>query len=458
MREILPKKIHFIGIGGIGVSGLAVIARQHNIAVQGSDYGITDSMKAYLIHLGCEVFTQHSATNLTNDIDCVVISSAIKYDNPEIVVAKQKNIPIVTRGEFLNTIIKQYDKTVAITGMHGKTSTTGILAHIAQQTLNASFYVGGILENYQSNALASDNHNIFIYESDESDGSMLKCDSKYTIITNIDNEHMDYYKTEENVINTFTAYMQKLQNDSYLFCNNDCKITSSILKKIGNQNTLTFGLSDNNDITIKDVSFANGLLNFKMQYKSLEERFQMASLYGTHNAVNAAIGIFVTYLLGGKMSDIKTALLDFKGIHRRTFLLGTIGKYKIFDDYAHNPSKIESLLKYFWQLNESENFDVVLEPHRYSRLKHSFDNFVNILSSIPNDLYLTPIYTASEIKQSNDPDSKTLFNAINQKKDNVFLMNSYDDLNHIFDNINKNVLLVGAGKLHNFGIELLRKY
>lgn len=435
--------IHFSGIGGIGMSGIASLMKEQGYKIQGSDKKNSTKL-INMQNSGIKIFQTQTESNISKDTQLLVRSSAISDNNPEIIAAKQLNIPIVSRAEMLQYLTK--DKiTIAITGAHGKTTTTGLISHILNYAgLSPSFIVGGILENTNSNYnLGSGNY--FVVEADESDGSLLRLDPTYSVITNIDYEHMDFYKSVETLEKYFYKFADKTKSQ--------CLISSDdpVLVKLFNnkENICTYGFNKFSDIKITKFLFnkSGSFFSFTINDKTFDNIF--SPIFGIHNIKNTVAAICTAIKIGIDIETIKKAVSVFKGVKRRFSNIPNENGYHIIDDYAHHPNEIRAVIQtakeIFKSANNQSKIIAVIEPHRYTRLKNLFKEFCNI-SNIADRTYFTPVYEASE-KPIDGISSVALVEHMH--KNNIEYTESVDKLvkSLIKNNLSKNdiVIFMGAG-------------
>ncbi len=391
--------IHFIGIGGIGMSGLAQVMKTMGFRIQGSDQN-KNKNTFNCSSAGIKVYIGHSKKNLKNST-IVVRSSAIKDNNSEIKHAKKKKIPIYSRAEVLANVVS-LKKNIIITGSHGKTTTTSLVAKIlSDQKLDPTIINGGVINSFNSNAKLGKG-DWAILEADESDGSFLKLPINYSIVTNIDFEHIDYYKNFKNLENAFIQFINKTPPIGKSLICIDNKNIRKILKKIKNKNILTYGFNKKSNYRITNPRYNANYSIFDLHYKNLDNSNTTIKninlrLLGEHNILNASAAIAVCINLGVKVKIIKKALKNFSGVQRRMTKIFVKNKNEFFDDYAHHPTEICSILDGVNKVYNKRKIITVFEPHRYSRvmsLKKSFSK-----SFIKSDLVLIcPIYAAGEKK------------------------------------------------------------
>ena len=439
--------IHFIGIGGIGMSGLAQVMKNMGFKIQGSDQNKNKST-SNCIKAGIKVFIGHSTKNIQN-ATIVVKSSAIKDSNIEIKQTKKRKIPIYSRAEVLATVVS-LKKNIIVTGSHGKTTTTSLVAKIlSDQKLDPTIINGGVINSFKSNAKLGKG-DWAILEADESDGSFLKLPINYSIVTNIDFEHIDYYKNYKNLENAFIQFINKTPPIGKCLICIDNRNIKNILSKIRNQNILTYGFNKKANYRVSNARYNVSYSLFDLTYKDLNNKKKIIKninlkLLGEHNILNASAAVAICINLGVKIDIIKKALKNFSGVQRRMTKLFTKNKNEFFDDYAHHPTEITSILKGVNQVYNRRKIITVFEPHRYSRimsLKQAFSK-----SFIKSDLVLIcPIYAAGEKKNLNFD----LFNfaKLISKNSNtqVVLVKSQKELSNYFKkNLISDEIVIGMG-------------
>ena len=449
MKIELAKKeiIHFIGIGGIGMSGLAQVMRTMGFKIQGSDQNKNKSTMN-CAKVGIKIFIGHLKNNIKN-ATIVVKSSAIKESNVELKFAKKKKIPIYSRAEVLANVVS-LKKNIIITGSHGKTTTTSLVAKIlSDQKLDPTIINGGVINSFNSNAKLGKG-DWAILEADESDGSFLKLPINYSIVTNIDYEHLDFYKNYKNLENAFIQFLNKTPPIGKSLICIDNKNIKKILPKIKNKNILTYGFNNKSNYKISNARYNVGYSIFDLDYKKTNsERIKIKNinlkLIGKHNILNAAASIAVCLNLGVKTDVIKKALKSFSGVQRRMTKIFTKNKNEFFDDYAHHPTEITSILEGLKNIYSDRKIITVFEPHRYSRvltLKKLFSK-----SFKESDLVLiSPMYAAGEKKNLN-------FNMVNfakliskNSKTQVVLVNNQKELSNFFKkNLISDEIIIGMG-------------
>ncbi len=440
--------VHFIGIGGIGMSGLAQVMKNMGFKIQGSDQNrnknILNCLKAGIkIHIG------HASKNIKN-ATILVKSSAIKDTNIEIKQAKKKKIPIYSRAEVLANVVS-LKKNIIITGSHGKTTTTSLIAKIlSDQKLDPTIINGGVINSLNSNAKLGKG-DWAILEADESDGSFLKLPINYSIVTNIDYEHIDFYKNYKNLENAFVQFINKTPPiGKSLICIDNLNI-KKITKKIKNKNILSYGFDKKANYRITNPRYYINNSIFDLHYLDVNKVKKAIKninlkLIGKHNISNAAAAIAVCLNIGVKINIIKKSLKNFSGVQRRMTKIFSKNKNEFFDDYAHHPTEISSILDGVDRVyKKKRRIITVFEPHRYSRvisLKKEFSK-----SFKKSDFVLIcPLYAAGEKKNSN-------FNLLNfakliadNSKTQVVIIKDQKELSRFFrKNLFKDEIIIGMG-------------
>lgn len=440
----MKKSYHFIGIGGIGMSGIAHLLLKSGFKVSGSDLKenrITNELK----NLGAKIYVGQHASNIT-DQQAVIYSSAIKEDNPEIKQTKVLGIALIKRAEALAELMQQ-KTAITIAGSHGKTTTTSLISYMLLEAgLCPTVAIGGILNNINTNACLGSGE-FFVAEADESDGSFLSYTPKYSIITNIDCEHLDYYHNFENELNTFKRFIGLTKKDGCVFA---CSDDSNLLKIMKDYKArhLFFGFDSSADICAKNISF-NGLSSeFDCYLKEkLISSFSL-SLGGRHNILNSLAVIALGIELGIDLNCIRKTLQNYKGAGRRLEIKFKNNKYLVIDDYAHHPSEIKATLEALTNLKAKRKI-IIFQPHRYSRTQLLLDEFSKSFDQA-NYLIITDIYAASE-KPIEGVSAQNLVQII--KKDNphknVIYLNKENIVQHLLGIIKAGDLIVtlGAGDI-----------
>ncbi len=399
MKIKLAKKeiIHFIGIGGIGMSGLSLIMKGQGFKVQGSDISYNKNIDR-LKKEKTKIFLGHSKKNL-KDATIVVVSSAIKNNNPELIEAKRKKIPIIRRGKMLASIVSLM-KNIVVVGSHGKTTTTSLIASIFQETkIDPTIINGGVINSIKNTAKLGKS-DWSILEADESDGSFAHITPTYSIITNIDREHMDFYKSMKNLKGYFVEFINKIPSFGKSFICTDDKINSEIIKSIKNKNYYTYGQKDNSNFMIKNIKQYRSYSNFDVIVKlpnkeNLHVKNIRIPLLGIHNIRNTVGAIGVALTVGIPIQKIKKGLKNFKGVQRRFNKIFSYNNIDFYDDYAHHPTEIQVVLQGVKQVFNKYEKICIFQPHRISRLKDLKKEFTYAFKNA-DTVILCPIYKAGE--------------------------------------------------------------
>ena len=386
----MKKYYHFIGIGGIGMSGIAQLLLKSGFKVSGSDLKenrITQELQG----LGAKIFLGHNAHNVTVQ-DVVVYSSAIRLDNCEMSQARNLGIPLIKRAQALAKLMQ--DKTViTIAGSHGKTTTTSLISFMLMEAgCCPTVAIGGILNNINTNACLGSGE-LFVAEADESDGSFLSYTPKYSIITNIDQEHLDYYHSFSNELDAFGLFIKRTQAGGCVFaCSDDPNLLN--IMRVYEGRRVFFGLDALADIYAKNIVFNGLLCDFDCYFKDkFISRFHLA-LGGRHNISNALAVIGLGLELDIDLKHIGSSLEGYKGAGRRLEIKFQSDKYLVIDDYAHHPCEIKATLSAVANLKVKRKI-VVFQPHRYTRTQLLLNDFAESFAQV-DYLIITDIYAANE--------------------------------------------------------------
>ena len=450
--------IHFIGIGGIGMSGLSLIMKGKGFKVQGSDLSLNKNIER-LKKEKIKIFIGHKKQNLKT-ATIVVISSAIKKNNPEIKEAKRKKLPIITRGEMLAHIVSLM-KNIVVVGSHGKTTTTSLVASIFQKTkLDPTIINGGVINSIKNTAKLGKS-DWSILEADESDGSFVHIPPTYSIITNIDREHMDFYQSMDELKNYFIKFIDKVPSFGKSFICLDDKINHEIIKKLRGQNFYTYGTNTNSNFLIKNIKQEKKFTEFDLSVrlpskKKIIIKKVKIPLLGIHNVRNSVAAAAVAITIGISISNIKKGLLNFKGVQRRFNRIFSFNNIDFYDDYAHHPTEIKGVLDGVNKVYKNYDKVCIFQPHRISRLKDLRKEFSFAFKNA-DTVVLCPVYSAGE-------KIKLGFNYLNFAKEiiknskvKLFLVN---DKNQLAKFLKKNmygkkiVIGMGAGSISNWMREL----
>lgn len=380
-------KFHFIGVGGIGMCGLAELLHNIGAIVTGSDAAEnanTERLKA----LGLKIYKGHRAENV-GDANVVVYSSAIAHSNPEIVQARAQDIPLIPRAEALAEIMR-LRRGIAVAGTHGKTTTTSLISNIfLEADQNPTIVVGGRFEKIKSTAILGKG-DWLIAEADESDGSFNKLSPEIAIITNIDSDHMDHFKTFENLKKAFLDFAYRIPfYGMVIVCGDDPQVRelfSNYSKRI-----VFYGFDPQNDYVIEGEKGSYSISKNKVKLGKLN----LKNIPGRHNALNATASLIAALAAGIDFEKCASGLAKFEGVDRRFHFKGEINQVKVYDDYGHHPTEVRATLQAFREKFENNRIVVYFQPHRYSRTQHCWQDFKTCFSQA-DVLFLGDIYPAGE--------------------------------------------------------------
>ncbi len=446
--------IHFVGIGGIGMSGLSLIMQEKGFKVQGSDQYINKNI-ARLKKENIKIFIGQKKENLKN-ATIVVISSAIKKNNPEIIEAKKKKLPVISRGKMLAHIVS-LTKNIVIAGSHGKTTTTSLVSSIFQNTkLDPTIINGGVIKSINNTARLGKS-DWSILEADESDGSFVHVPSTYSIITNIDREHMDFYDSMDQLKNSFIQFIEKVPSFGKSFVCIDDKINHSLIKRLKSNNFYTYGTNPKSNFFIKKINQNIKYTEFDLSTnvpnkKKLLIKNIKIPLLGIHNVRNAVAATAVALTIGISVKDIKKGLLNFKGVERRFSKIFRYNNIDFYDDYAHHPTEIKMVLDGVNKVYPNFEKVCIFQPHRISRLKDLKKEFSFAFRNA-DTVILCPIFTAGEKIKLGFKYLSFAKEIIKNSKVKLFLVNDLEQL-AIFLKKNmygkKIVIGMGAGSISSW--------
>ncbi|SHE58024.1 UDP-N-acetylmuramate--L-alanine ligase [Tissierella praeacuta DSM 18095] len=445
-------RVHFIGIGGISMSGLAEILLSEGYIVTGSDTK-DSSIIERLKNLGAKIYINHRPSNV-DGADLVIYTDAISKDNEELVKAFSLNIPVIDRATFLGALMKNYKNSIAVSGTHGKTTTTSMLSTILNRsTLNPTILLGGQLDEIGGNVKLGSKDYI-LTEACEYKGNILKYFPTMAIILNVDADHLDYFRNMDHILETFIQYSKNLDENSYLLINIDDissqKIISSTKAKV-----ITFGITGNPDYKAENITFSpEGYPSYTLKINGELHSIKL-NVMGIHNVYNSLASIVAAHIYGISMEEIQKNISIYTGVHRRLELKGYYKGVKIIDDYAHHPTEIRATLN---ALKNSTTGDIycVFQPHTYTRTKLLLDNFAESFTEA-DKVIITDIYAAREI-DNGLIHSKDLANAIfNNGSDAVYLGSFEEVEDYLLNNAKENdiILTMGAGNVYLVGDSII---
>ena len=446
--------IHFIGIGGIGMSGLSLIMKGKGFKVQGSDLSFNKNIER-LKKEKIKIFIGQKKQNLKN-AKIIVVSSARKKKNPEMIEAKRKNLPIITRGKMLAHIVSLM-KNIVVAGSHGKTTTTSLVTSIFQKTkLDPTIINGGVINSIKNTAKLGKS-DWSILEADESDGSFVHIPPTYSIITNIDREHMDFYKSIDDLKKYFIQFIEKVPSFGKSFICIDDKINKDLVKNLKNQNFYTYGINPVSNFLIKNIKQNMEFTEFDLNVnvpnkKKISIKKIKIPLIGVHNVRNSVAAAAVALTVGISTSDIKKGLSSFKGVQRRFNKIFTYNNVDFYDDYAHHPTEIKVVLEGVSKVYKDYDKVCVFQPHRISRLKDLKKEF-SFAFRYADIVILCPIFTAGEKIKLGFSYFNFAKEIMKNSKVKLFLVNSNIELaKFIKKNMHgkKIIIGMGAGSISNW--------
>ncbi|MBO5087166.1 MAG: UDP-N-acetylmuramate--L-alanine ligase [Lachnospiraceae bacterium] len=449
-----PIHVHFIGIGGISMSGLAEILLKEDFQISGSDAKSSDIIDN-LMDMGAIVNIGQCAENITDDIDLVVYTAAVHADNPEYAACVAKNIPMLTRAQLLGQIMNNYKYSVAVSGTHGKTTTTSMLSQVfLEADVDPTISVGGILDSIGGNIRVGQS-DYFVTEACEYTNSFHSFFPYISIILNVDADHLDFFSGIQEIIESFHTFAKNLPDNGTLVVNGDMDCLPQVTKDL-TCNIVTFGLNDTNAYYPTNIeSDDKGHMNYTLMVNGEAAERVHLNIGGTHNVTNSLAVIAVADLLGIDREFALAGLACFGGAHRRFELKGTLGNVTVIDDYAHHPTEIKATLTTATHTPHNELW-VVFQPHTYTRTKALFEEFADALKGFDH-VILVDIYAARE------PDTglihaKDLADRIKELGSDARYFSSFEAVeNYLLKNCKKNDLLItmGAGDVYLIGEELL---
>lgn len=445
--------IHFVGIGGIGMSGIAELLLNLGYKVSGTDTAstdITDRLKS----LGGTVYKGHHGSRIEG-ADVVVISSAISPDNPEVIAAAQASVPVIPRAEMLAELMR-LKYSIAVAGAHGKTTTTSLIASVlAKGGLDPTVVIGGKLKSIGSNALLGQG-NFIVAEADESDGSFLKYSPAIAVVTNIDREHLDFYKDIDDIKNAFIAFIDRIPFYGLVVLCLDNEFVQDIIPKIKKRCT-TYGMSSQADFHAKNISIEGLKSRYKVYRHGKALGEITLNLPGIHNVYNSLAGIAVGMELDIPFDLIKNALETFQGVQRRLEIKGEAKGIAVIDDYGHHPTEIKTTLQAVKESWPDRRVVVVFQPHRYTRTKALFDDFTRAFYQ-SDHLVILPVYSAGE-KMIEGVDSVSLCEGITSHghKEVIYIEGHESAVTYLNRELRENdiLLTLGAGDVWKVGMAVL---
>ncbi len=446
-------RVHFVGIGGVGMSGIAEVLLNLGYEISGSDLQESEATRR-LRSLGAEVHIGHDAANLTEALSVVVISTAVKFSNPEVTAAKERQIPVIPRAEMLAELMRmKYG--IAVAGSHGKTTTTSMIGHVLTAArMDPTLVIGGRVRSLAGNAQMGTG-DILVAEADESDGTFLLLSPAVAVVTNIDREHIDYYGATEALADAFLEFINKVPFYGVAVLCLDHPTVRGLLPRV-RKRVVTYGLSGDADFTAEGVRIRQMETTFSVRYRGGALGTVTLPMPGRHSVANALAAIAVATELGIDFAASAAALGAFAGIHRRSEIKGEIAGVLVMDDYGHHPTEIEATLRAIIE-GWDRPLTVVFQPHRYSRTKDLFQDFVSAFDRA-HRLILTDIYAAGE-EPAPGAGAEELYRAIRRRghMDVEFIEDKDDVAVRLLPRLADGdmVLTLGAGDIHKVGEALI---
>ena len=448
--------IFFIGVGGISMSALAKICLNKGYNVFGSDSSdsyLLDNLRAE----GAHIYLGHKKEHITDEIDMVVYTAAVKSDNEELVAAKEKNKLIINRAAFLGQIMREYQNSIAVSGTHGKTSTTSMLSTIFEYSkLDPTILVGGNLSTIGGNVKIGKSEN-FITEACEYVDSFLNFNPKISIVLNVEEDHLDYFSGLDEIKASFNKFGKLLPYDGYFIINGDDENTKDILHEI-KATVIKYGQAEGNNALIKDVRFTEeGFGVFKINYNGNDLGEFTVSVPGLHNIYNATGAILAALVSGIDLELIRKNIALYTGVGRRFEVKGKYNDALVVDDYAHHPTELKASLSAAKRIKKN-NLWCIFQPHTYTRTKSLLNEFADAFYAA-DKVIITDIYAARE-KDPGDIHSKDLVDKLYQNNvDAVYISEFEDIVKYLKENVVAQdlVMTAGAGTIYKVGEMLLEK-
>lgn len=439
-----------VGIGGISMSCLAEILMHKNVNVTGSDLHESE-ITARLKGMGATIYPYHSASNINNQ-DLVVYTAAVQADNPELVEARSRGIPIIDRAELLGAIMDQFNESIAVSGTHGKTTTTSMISAITLEAgLDPTIHVGGILDLIGGNTRIG-RSSCFIAEACEYKDSFLKFRPFMAVVLNIDADHLDYFRDIDHIRSSFEAFLGNVRNPGIIVLNLDDPQTKT-LSKVLTRPVISYGInSPAVDWSAEDITFKEGYASFTAVYQKAPWAKIRLSVPGLHNVSNALAAIAACQSLGISQSAIIRGLEHFKGTHRRLEDKGSLHGVRVMDDYAHHPTEIQASLNAARSL-ATNRLICVFQPHTYTRTYELLDDFSRAFAQA-DTVVVSDIYSADREKDTGLINSRVLTDRINMNTGNAVYISRFEDIVHyLLENAEPGDLVVtmGAGNVYKIG-------
>lgn len=451
---MIRQKFHFIGIGGIGMSGIARIMLEQGHSISGSDVQ-NSALIEKLRSMGANIHIGHCEGNIAADIDCVVYSTAVTEDNPEMKEAYRRGLHIYRRAEMLALLMKQHSS-IGVAGSHGKTTTSGMISLMLEEgALDPTVIIGGMLPQIGSNAKGGAGKYL-VAEADESDGTFLLLNPEIAVITNVEEDHMDHYRDLQEIVDAFAQYVKQLPPQGRAIVNADCPNVRQIMEH-QQARYITYALKQEADYTAADIRFGQGDSIFKVLYCGEHLGELHLQVPGEHNISNALAAVAAGRLCGMDFVDIARGLGHFRGTGRRFELLGRVAGITVIDDYAHHPTEIKATVAAARNMHKGRLI-AVFQPHRYSRTQSMAAEFASAFQGCDTVL-IAKIYEAFEKPIEGISARMIVAEAMNRGYNNISYGGTKEEIAHTLREIVRQgdmVLIMGAGDIRKCGEDLVR--
>ena len=458
MLDLVGVRFHFIGAGGIGMSGLAQLLMKNEAVVTGSDQ-MSSEVVDNLCRGGADIKLGHRAENLSTETDAVVISAAIKDDNPELKEARERGYKVYKYADMLGELMNRYEG-IAISGTHGKSTTSGWLIHLLKQAgMDTNYIVGAKINQLNSSSGVADSK-FFVAEACEYDRSFLNLKPKIACILNIEQDHLDYYKNENEIVEAFSEFALGTKSGGTVIANGQDANVANILRRLGkNLQYETFGLEKNCNIYAENIALNDGLYAFDVYYNNQLLGATRISLPGKHNILNALAVIAMAIKIGLEPEQVLQLLPGFTGIDRRLMLKGQFNGITVLDDYAHHPTEIRASLAAIRQRYQLKHIWCVFQPHQYSRTRFLLDDFAESFKLA--DITIVPeIYFVRDSQETKkEVNAQRLVEKMQENGTNAMFIETFDAIcDYLKRNVSPSELVVtmGAGDIWKVADEYLQ--
>lgn len=450
------NRVHFIGIGGISMSGMAEILISKGYQVSGTDNSDSHIVR-HLRDLGADIYIGHSPSNI-GDAELIIYTDAIAPDNIELIAARASGAYVIDRASFLGSLMRNYKNSIAVSGTHGKTTTTSMIATIINNPqMNPTILLGGELDSIGGNVKLGTNE-FLLTEACEYKANILKYRPSMAIVLNIDEDHLDFFKSIAHITDTFREFVDNLTEKDVLIANTDDEHVRSLSMTCRGA-VVTIGIDSDADFMAKNISFnALGYPSFDLFVKGSFEKSLMLNVMGKHNVYNALAAIAASYSIGVQKELVFEKITSYGGVHRRLELKGFMGNVRIIDDYAHHPTEIKASLNAV-RNSTNEKVFCIFQPHTFTRTKILLDSFSEAFSDA-DKVIIADIYAAREL-DNGDVHSRDLAELIRRRGYDAVYLGSFDEIEEyiLHETSNKDtVITMGAGNIYQVGTNLLNRF